>query len=109
VNDLRVLRDRVEAATDALGRSQGAELFASAAAIVITTVVETYPTSAGVMYAVLEQIVTGSEVEGATPTVTTASGALTFFALNLGTAIPAEGTQLVVHSTGGRWTFRYDG
>ena len=108
-NDTRILRERVISATDALDIAQGAaETYANPAAIVVTTTVDTYPTTANVMYAVIEQIVTGSEDEGATPTVGAASGANPFYALNVGTQIPDSGTKLVVHQVGGRWVFRYD-
>ena len=108
MNDLRILRERVQNATDALDRSAGSEVFGSGAAIVVTTTETTYPTTANVMYAVVEQIVTGSEAEGATPTVGSAGGSL-FYALNVGTMVPPVGTKLVVHQVGNRWVFRYDG
>jgi len=108
MNDLRILRERVQNATEALDRSAGAELYANAAAIVVTTTVDTYPTDANVMYGVIEQIVTGSEDEGATPTVGSAGGPV-FYALNVGTQVPPNGTKLVCHQVGNRWVFRYDG
>jgi hypothetical protein len=109
MNDLRILRERVINAEDSLDRSAGFEVFASGAAIVKTTTITTYPTTAIAFYRVVEQVVTGSEAEGATPTVTDASGAQAFTALNVGTQIPPNNTALVVHQAGGRWVFRYDG
>jgi hypothetical protein len=108
VNDLRVLRDRQEAASAALDRSSGQDPYASAALCVITANGGSYPTSAAKFYACLPLLLTGSESEGATPTFTTDT-ATTLYALNVGTAIPPVGSKLVIHSAGGRWVFRFDG
>jgi hypothetical protein len=109
MNDLRILRDRQAAASGALDRqAAAAEPYGSAAMCVITTTVTTYPTSAAEFYACNPELLTGSEDEGATPTFT-ADTATIVYALNLGTAIPPNGTKLVIHSAGGRWVFRYDG
>ena len=40
---------------------------------------------------------------------TIATDGNTFFALNLGTAIPPQGTPIVATFVGNRWVFRYDG
>jgi hypothetical protein len=108
VNDLRVLRDRQEAASAALDRSTGPDLYTSAALCVVTTTVTTYPTSAAEFYACFPELLTGAETEGATPTFTPDT-ATTLYALNVGTAIPPLATKLVIHSVGGRWVFRFDG
>ena len=65
---------------------------------VITTTVTTYPTSAAEFYACNPELLTGSETEGATPTFT-ADTATVVYALNLGTAIPPNGTKLVIHAS----------
>jgi hypothetical protein len=110
VGDLRVMRERHARATDALDQlgADSDSAHASAALIVVTTTVSVYPTSAAQFYACNPQIITGSETEGASPTYTTDT-ATTIYALNVGTQIPPNGTELVVHSVGGRWVFRYDG
>ncbi len=108
MNDLRVMRERQIAAETALDRLDTAADYGAAALCVITTTVTAYPTSAGVFYACNPELITGSVAEGATPTFT-ADGATVVYALNLGTAIPPNGTILVAHSVGGRWCFRYDG
>lgn len=107
MNDLRILRDRQTAASIALDRNGGQDPYASAAMVVITTTVTTYPTSAAEFYACNPELLTGSEAEGATPTFTVDTATIVY-ALNLGTAIPPNGTYLVIHSVGGRWCFRYD-
>ena len=84
------------------------EQYGSAAMCVITTTVTTYPVAAGNFYACNPEILTGSEAEGAAPTFT-ADTTTIVYAFNLGTAIPPNGTKLVIHAAGGRWVFRYDG
>lgn len=109
MNDLRILRDRQAAAEDALDRSAAAgDPFGSAALCAITTTVTTYPTTAATYYACNPELLSGAETEGAAATFA-ADTATVVYALNVGTAIPAAGTKLVIHSAGGRWTFRYDG
>jgi hypothetical protein len=109
MNDLRILRDRQTAASTALDRlATDLSAHGSAAMCVITTTITTYPTAAVRFYACHPEIITGSELEGATPSFS-ADTATVVYALNIGTAIPANGTILVVHAAGGRWCFRYDG
>jgi hypothetical protein len=109
MNDLRILRNRQTAAASTLDRSATADdSHGSAAMCAITTTVTTYPTSAGVFYACNPELLSGSESEGATPTFS-ADTATVVYALNLGMAIPPNGTIVVIHAVGGRWCFRYDG
>jgi hypothetical protein len=70
-----------------------------------TTAISAYPTTAAAFYACTPVSVVGSEVEGGAGTIASRPG--TFLALNLGTAIPPQGTQVVVTYVG-RWVFRYD-
>ena len=49
----------------------------------------------------------GPEVEGGPGTVT--PGPSTFFALNLGSAVPPVGTSILATFVDNRWVFRYDG
>ena len=109
MNDLRVMRERQLVAASWLDRqAETAEPHGSAALIVKTYTKTTYPTSAAAFYACSPQLITGNETEGGTPTFTT-DGNTTIYGLNLGTSIPPSGTQVVLHSVGGRWCFRYDG
>jgi hypothetical protein len=110
-NDVRVLRKRQATARDALDSSLGGgEPYGSAAEVVQTTTVSTYPTVAGAFYACLTCDIDGAEVEGGTATYVTRAGASPIYCFNLGTSIPPVGSTLVVHGVGnGRWTFRYDG
>jgi hypothetical protein len=109
VNDLRILRDRQTVAANGRERAARNGLhFGSAALCVVSTRVTTYPTTAATYYACNPELLGGSEAEGAAPTFAR-DGATVIYALNVGTAIPPEGTKLVIHATGGRWCFRYDG
>jgi hypothetical protein len=108
MNELRILRNRQTAASSALDRSTGQDPYGSVAMCVITTTVAAYPTSAAEFHACNPELLTGSEAEGATPTFS-ADTATVVYALNLGTAIPPNGTKLVIHAVVGRWCFRYDG
>lgn len=71
-----------------------------------TKTVGTYPTAAARYYAIEPEVVTGAETEGASATLTVRSG--TVYALNIGTAIPASGTRVLVSFVSHRWVFRYD-
>jgi hypothetical protein len=102
------MRERQLDASDHLDRAPDLDAFASAAMCAITTVVTSYPTSAAVFYAVNPELLTGTETEGSAATFTADTGTV-LYALNLGTAIPPQGTKLVIHAVGGRWAFRYDG
>jgi hypothetical protein len=79
----------------------------STAAIAVTTQVNTYPTAAQAYYACKLGNLTGDEQEGNPDTV--AASANIFMALNLGTQIPPQGTQIIAHAASNRWVFRFDG
>src|SRR5262249_21999929 len=109
MNDLRVLRDRQTVATNGLDNSTRDGLhYGSAAMCVATRLVTTYPTTPTQFYACSPALLGGLEAEGNAPTFT-ADGSTVIYALNLGAAIPPLGAKLVIHATGGRWCFRYDG
>jgi len=108
-NSLRVMRDRQAAAEDVLDAVASLESrHGSAAMLAVTTTVSSYPTSATSFYACNPQFLTGDDTEGATPTFESDS-ATVVYAYNMGSAIPPNGTKIVIHATGGRWCFRYDG
>jgi hypothetical protein len=108
VSELRVIRERLLIASDALDRSSDQDDFGSAALCVITTTVATYPTTAATFYGCNPEVITGTETEGGAATFT-ADTATVIYALNVGSAIPPSGTKLVCHAVGGRWIFRFDG
>jgi hypothetical protein len=108
MNDLRILRDRQQSASEAMDVDQGDEpLYGSAAVLAKTTTVETYPTTASAFYACLPQDIDGAEIEGAAASYVPQSNAV-FYGWNAGTAVPPPGTPVVCHAVGGRWVFRYD-
>jgi hypothetical protein len=108
VSELRVIRERLSIASDALDRSSSQDDYGSAALCVITTTVTTYPTTAATFYGCNPEVITGTETEGATATFT-ADATTVIYCLNCGTAIPPSGTKVVAHAILGRWIFRYDG
>jgi hypothetical protein len=71
-----------------------------------TTVVKTYPTQAQSYFACSPVAVLGAEVEGGAANLT-AQPPL-FLALNLGSALPPRGTDVIATFVGNRWVFRYD-
>ena len=108
MNDLRVMRERQLIAAANADRSARRDPYGSAAMCIITTTVTTYPTVAGAFYACNPELLTGAETEGAAATFTVDTNTV-LFAVNVGTAIPPNGTKLVIHGAGGRYCFRYDG
>lgn len=90
------------------GRSPNGQLFffCRPTLVVRTVIVATYPTTASVYYGVQTLQVQGIEAEGGASSNTVFGG--TFFALNLGTAIPPVGFQVIATWTPSRWAFRYD-
>jgi len=80
----------------------------SAARLVTTTTLATYPASAAEFYATNPTEIDGSETEGGAASYT-ADTTQVIYCLNVGTAIPPSGTRVVAHAVGGRWVFRYDG
>jgi hypothetical protein len=106
VNDLRINRNRQESLADLINRLPSSPPGGARSLLVQTTTQTTYPTSAGVFYAVVAVDVTGDETEGATPTFSAQSQI--FYALNLGTAVPPSGTNILADFIGGIALFRWD-
>jgi hypothetical protein len=105
MSDALILRRRMADRDDAIV-SPPSPGPSSPSLVATTTHVTTYPTSAAAYYAVQVTAPGGNEVEGGAITLAAASGGK-FFALNLGSSIPPEGTAVVIVQTNGRWTFRY--
>ncbi len=80
---------------------------ASNMAVVQTTTVSSYPTSAQAYYAVEPAQLGGTESEGGSVSITPDSMRV-FYALNLGSGVPPSGTTLVAHACSGRWCFSYN-
>ena len=101
-----VMRLRSADAQAAAARNPAEPQDGPAAILVTTTVITTYPTAALAFYAVLQTLVDGSETEGTIPTFTTVGDP--FLAVNLGSAVPALGTRVLIRQSAGKWIFRYD-
>lgn len=105
---MRQDRLRHEYAQDQLDWLNDEAADATPAMLLRTTVVATYPTGASSFYAVNPVFMDGAETEGSTAAFHE-DVTRTFYALNLGTVVPPQGTIVIGHSVGGRFVFRYDG
>src|SRR4051812_24792422 len=108
MNATRILRDRFAAGRAAVDRLAPFAEDGTVAVLAQTKVASAYPTVPGAFYACVPLSIDGPETEGAAAGFT-ADPTRTIFALNVGTQVPPAGTNVIAHSCGGRWTFRYDG
>jgi hypothetical protein len=108
VADSRIERERQKALSGVVDRVAPFSANGSAALLVTTTTVSSYPTSAASFFASNPTEIDGSEVEGGAASYT-ADATQVVYVLNVGTQIPPIGTRVVAHAVGGRWVFRYDG
>ena len=106
--DARILRERATHAERRLDDATELPPDSSVTLVAITTVLTSYPTAASAYFAMIPCEIAGAATEGASPAFNQISGA-SFTALNLGSAVPPQGTYVLCHGAGGRWTFRYDG
>ena len=107
LDESRRLRARDEALADGLTRLDPAPTFGTPSLVAQTKAITTYPTSAQRFFACTPRTVLGREVEGGAGALT--STGATLLALNLGTAIPPAGTDVLVTFVDSRWVFRFDG
>jgi len=107
LDEAKRLRGRDEALLDDLSRRDRTPSFGSPSLVVQTRTLNTYPTSAQRFYACVAQTVLGVEIEGGPGSF--APGPAGFFALNLGTSVPPEGTYVLATFIESRWVFRHDG
>ncbi len=108
MSDARIMRERQETAASAIQRLSPSSQNGSEAMVARTKVRGTYPAVASAFYACGPLRIDGPETEGAAVTFTE-DLSRTIMALNVGSKVPPVGTKLIIHSSGGRWTFRYDG
>jgi hypothetical protein len=108
VANSRTERERQRALSGVVDRLAPFPADGSAAVLVTTTTVSTYPTAAASFYASNPTEIDGSEVEGGAASYT-ADTTKVVYVLNVGTQVPPIGTRVVAHAVGGRWVFRYDG
>ncbi len=105
-DDARRLFLREVALTDDLKRRDSDPTLGLPHMLAETTTVKTYPGTPQCFYACQPVTLLGTETEGSPGLVTPTSAP--FFALNLGSAVPPPGTQVVVSRVDCRWVFRYD-
>lgn len=108
MNDVRTQRDRNTYLDRVIDNGTPAENDCSVSLLVVTTQVDTYPTSLNQYIAANPVVVDGNEIEGNAATYS-ADTTTTLFIENVGTQIPPNGTRMVAHLVGGRYTVRYDG
>jgi hypothetical protein len=106
-DEAKRLRDRDAIRADEAKRLVLAPTFGAPCLVARTKVIQSYPIVAAAYYGCESQTVIGTEVEGGPATITTDGD--TFYALNLGSVVPAQGTPIVTTFIGNRWVFRYDG
>lgn len=70
-----------------------------------TTTLVSYPASANVYFALNPVTVLGAETEGGAALLS--YGSNHFMALNLGSIVPPNGTNVLCTYVGNRWVFRY--
>jgi hypothetical protein len=105
-DEVKRLRVRDDAIADELSAAPYLADPGTPCLVAQTTKIGTYPIAARSFFACTPVAVLGAEVEGGAATLT----ALTpvFFALNLGVALPPQGTDVIASFVGNRWVFRYD-
>jgi len=106
-DEAKRLRVRAESLADEVQRQAPGRLGGAPCLAARTTTLGSYPTSAASYYACSALVVLGTETEGSPGTI--AEDPTVFFALNLGSAIPPLGADLLTTFVGDRWVFRYDG
>jgi hypothetical protein len=106
--ELRLLRARVEFLERALDRLEGADLAGGTAIACKTSTGGSYPsTGANTTFLVQALDVAGAATEGAAGAVSARTG--TFLAVNVGSALPTLGTEVLVHVVDYCPVFKYDG
>jgi hypothetical protein len=104
-DEARTLRARVESIENTLDRLSRDDAPTSAAVLAQTVTVSSYPTGSGPKVIGVKAVTLAvAETEGATPTISTVGSA--FYAICLGTALPAVGTNVLLEQLSGRWVFR---
>lgn len=106
-DEAKRLRAHIAARNDRLTRFDLAAADGAPCILAQTVAVRSYPGTAASYFGCQPQTILGAEVEGGAATITPDGG--TFFALNVGSAVPPVGTLVVATFVGNRWVFRYDG
>ena len=106
-DEAKRLRIRDAALTDGFSQSGRYPTLGMPCLVAQTKTLASYPTAAQLFYACSPLTVLGPEIEGGPANIT--AGSSTFFSLNLGSAVPPVGTNILATFVDNRWVFRYDG
>jgi hypothetical protein len=106
-DDAKRLRIRDATLADVLNGTGRDPSFGMPCLVAQTKTLSSYPVSAQRFFACSPLTVLGLEVEGGEGTIT--PGTSTLFALNLGSAVPPVGANILATFIENRWVFRYDG
>jgi hypothetical protein len=101
------LRIQDASLADSLSQVEGDPSLGMPCLVAQTKTLAFYPTSAQQFYACSPLTVLGNEVEGGTGILT--NDGATIFALNLGSAVPPSGSNVIATFVDNRWVFRFDG
>jgi len=106
-DELRTLRERLSQLEEMVARLEVDPLISGVARAFKTTTGGSYPTGSGTnkTFLLIPQDVTAATTEGASGTVTAASG--TVKGVNVGPGLPANGTEVLGYYTGTAWVFQY--
>jgi hypothetical protein len=107
IDEAKRLRVRDAALADDLLRPRTAPTEGAPCLVVTMTTLGSYPSTPSCFFVCNPITVLGAETEGGTGILTSDNS--TFFAYNLGSAVPPQGTAVLVTFVGNRWVFRYDG
>jgi hypothetical protein len=88
-------------------RLPGSEMDTGLSMLLQTFTEGTYPTVAARVYACHPVVSDATDTEGESAALTVDTG-VTIYAVNVGSAIPADGTVVVAAAVGGRVVFRHD-
>lgn len=100
------IRKQIESMNDEAESDPGFDTRGQPSRLAQTYEETTYPADANRFYAMKSVLLTGDEVEDGPGTLTATDEI--FYAYNLGSSVPAEGTYLIVTYVEHRWVFWYD-
>jgi hypothetical protein len=103
----RILRSRILDAEDEIDSGYSPCPDAGVSIVGITAAVSSYPAVAGSFYAIHPAEVDGDPTEGGAATYVDDTSSV-FYAYNLGSGVPPQGTRVICHYSGGRWTFLFN-
>jgi hypothetical protein len=106
--DARLERNRHQSLAADVDRLTEPNIGSGVAVLAQTTTVSSYPTTAAAFYAANPLEIDAVESEGATASFV-ADPTQVLYLLNVGSAVPPQGTTVIAHAIGGRWVFRFDG